>query len=485
LNGPAFLRADALYRRKRCRMMDGDKGPGPTSMDSDLMKLPRANLITAINGGEGALKSMLQENSAERFNGYIKVTMKVGPMPANGLIMIMSGKPESAYFLHDQVQAFGQDALPKIFDMTQSRRCVLKLYSFPSEARESISAIVEKFYNCRIDMQKFMAEVARRPPTAPDGTEKPGVMDQPGVDGVLVGAGEAFKTVASKDIVVEDGPEEDVTEALSIDEKKITKVEEALKGREEKIRQEIEEKLLEREEIKQEEEKFLKMDEVFSKLQRDRDDEFKAKNEDLNQKEKTLKTELDKKEKLLATREVELKEQMVALQKEREESRQREQKLHEMEKMFRRVLANTEDRLRKKEEELISKEEELKKEVSERLKLIEDLKLREARVLEMEQHLKAKAHLDEVASEEIKRREDRIKQLEEEVNRSKENLDKIVKEVEGQRDIHADLKRLLKVLDDLLGKLPESIITEFAQSKEFDLYDKIMKHYKLVDEGKK
>ncbi len=50
----------------------------------------------------------------------------------------------------------------------------------------------------------------------------------------------------------------------------------------------------------------------------------------------------------------------------------------------------------KKEEELIMKEEELKREVSERMKLIDDLKLREARVQEMEQHLMAKAHGDEV-----------------------------------------------------------------------------------------
>ena len=481
-------------------MTDGDKGAEATSMDDDLMKLPRANLITAINGGEGALRSMLKENSADRFNGYIKVTMKLGPVPANGLIMIMMGRPESAYFLHEAVKAFGQEALPKIFDMTQSRRCVLKLYSFPTEAKESISAIVDKFYNCRIDMQKFMVEADKRPPL-PEGVDKAGAPGQGNVDGVLEGAGDAFKTVAAKDVVVEDVPEEDVSKALPIDESKITKVEEALKGREEKIRQEIEEKLLEREEIKQEEEKFLKMDEVFTKLQIERDDEFKAKNEELDTKEMALKSELEQKgqpssdkevvlkqqqkEKHISDKEVELKQQMEALQKEREEMRRRELSLHEMEKMFRRVLANTEDRLRKKEEELILKEEELKREVAERLKLIEDLKLREARVLEMEQHLKAKAHLDEVASDEIARREERIRQLEEEVNKSKEDLDKMVREVDGQKNIQGEIKNLLKVLDDLLGKLPETIITEFSQSKEFELYDKIMRHYKLVNEEKK
>ncbi len=466
-------------------MTDPEKTDEPSNMDEDLMRLPRANLITAINGGEGALKSIIQENSSERFNGYIKVTMKVGPVPANGLVMILVGKPESAYYLHDVQRAFGQEALPKIFDLTQSRRCVLKLYSFPGEVKESITSIVEKFHNCRINFEKFMGEIARRPPVPIEGNEKSGIMEPGKVDEVLVGAGDAFKTVASKDVLVEDAPDEKVAKVDPIDESKITKVEEALKNREEKIRQEIDEKLLEREEIKQEEEKFLKMDEVFTKLQRDRNDEFKVKNEELNVKEKGLKTELDKKEKLLSERETELKTQILSLQKEREEMRQRETKLHEMEKMFRRVLSNTEDRLRKKEEELIMKEEELKREVSERLKLIEDLKLREAHVLEMEQHLKAKAHLDEVTSDEIKRREERIKQLETEVTKSKENLDKMVKEIEGQKNIHIDLKVLLKVLDDLLGKLPEATITEFAQSKDYETYDKIMRHFKLVNEDNK
>jgi hypothetical protein len=461
-------------------MTDPEKTDEPSNMDEDLMRLPRANLITAINGGEGAMKSIIQENSSERFNGYIKVTMKVGPVPANGLVIIMLGKPESAYYIHDIQRAFGQNALPNIYDLTQSRRCVLKLYSFPGEAKESIAGIIEKFHNCRIDFQKFMDEVARRPPVSPEGNEKPGVMEQGKVDEVLVGAGDAFKTVASKDV-----PTEEKAKVDPLDASKISKVEEALKNREEKIRQEIEEKLLEREELKQEEEKFLKMDEVFSKLQKDRGDEFKVKNEELNVKEMGLKTELDKKEKLLSERETDLKGQMVGLQKEREEMRLRETKLHEMEKMFRRVLANTEDRLRKKEDELIMKEEELKREVAERLKLIDDLKLREAHVLEIEQHLKAKVHLDEVASDDIKRREERIKQLESEVTRSKENLDKMVKEIEGQKDIHADLKVLLKVLDDLLGKLPEATITEFAQSKDYETYDKIMRHFKLVNEDNK
>jgi hypothetical protein len=40
-----------------------------------------------------------------------------------------------------------------------------------------------------------------------------------------------------------------------------------------------------------------------------------------------------------------------------------------------------------------------------------------------------------------------------------------------------DIKRVLVVLDDLLGKLPDRAIEEFSRSKDFELYDKVLKKY--------
>ena len=41
-----------------------------------------------------------------------------------------------------------------------------------------------------------------------------------------------------------------------------------------------------------------------------------------------------------------------------------------------------------------------------------------------------------------------------------------------------DVERLLPILDSLLEKLPEEVISEFAESDDFDLYEKVMKKYK-------
>ena len=45
-----------------------------------------------------------------------------------------------------------------------------------------------------------------------------------------------------------------------------------------------------------------------------------------------------------------------------------------MEKMFRRVLTNTEERLKRKEEELVRKEEELEKVMRQRMREVEEMR---------------------------------------------------------------------------------------------------------------
>lgn len=46
----------------------------------------------------------------------------------------------------------------------------------------------------------------------------------------------------------------------------------------------------------------------------------------------------------------------------------------------------------------------------------------------------------------------------------------VVKEVTDN-----DTKRVLKIADELLGKLPEDVIEDFTKSKDFELYKKVMK----------
>ncbi|MBN2603518.1 MAG: hypothetical protein JXA91_05260 [Candidatus Thermoplasmatota archaeon] len=42
-----------------------------------------------------------------------------------------------------------------------------------------------------------------------------------------------------------------------------------------------------------------------------------------------------------------------------------------------------------------------------------------------------------------------------------------------------EIKKLLNITDELLGKLPNEVIDEFAQSEDFKLYEKVMSKYKI------
>jgi hypothetical protein len=48
------------------------------------------------------------------------------------------------------------------------------------------------------------------------------------------------------------------------------------------------------------------------------------------------------------------------------------------------------------------------------------------------------------------------------------------------KEFDDDLKKVLKVVDDLLGKLPDDAIDAFAKSDEFKIYQKIMDRYLWV-----
>ena len=41
------------------------------------------------------------------------------------------------------------------------------------------------------------------------------------------------------------------------------------------------------------------------------------------------------------------------------------------------------------------------------------------------------------------------------------------------------MKKLLKILDDLLEKLPAEVINKFAKSKDFKFYEKLLEMYNI------
>jgi len=62
-----------------------------------------------------------------------------------------------------------------------------------------------------------------------------------------------------------------------------------------------------------------------------------------------------------------------------------------------------------------------------------------------------------------------------EKDREIENL----KDGEHEFTVDEDTKKLLKILDDLLEKLPEEVVDKFARSDDYLLYEKVLEKYKL------
>ncbi len=83
-----------------------------------------------------------------------------------------------------------------------------------------------------------------------------------------------------------------------------------------------------------------------------------------------------------------------------------------------------------------------------------------------------------------KKEEKRLKKLQEQEEKKqhfcfwkKQAKDKVAEE--SIPVVDDDIKKVLLLTDDLLGKLPENVIEEFAQSKDFELYERVLSKYKI------
>ena len=453
------------------------------------MKLPKANLITAINGGPGALRQMLKDNSKEEFNGYVKATMRAGLVPANGVIVLVQGKPIVAFFHHVDKQ-FGQEALPEIFKISCESSCVMKIYSFPKEVNDEITALVNDFANAKVDMDSFWNDVDAgriRPgmfpethvapgsqAAAPAGQARTGVAGQgampavpspqplsSGVRGILNEAGGDLKMVVGDglDIVGEN-------QGRTVD---VQEVKKQLQDKEEAIRKEIDSKIEERAMLMQEEEQFLKMDENLQRV-------LKGKEDEIAERDRIISDLKAKQEGQPPSPASEADDRLL---KERESLKQREAKLQEMERMFRRVLTNTEERLKSKEDELLAKEEELKRQVDERNKFLDDLRAREAKVKEIEIRMAgsdSSANIQKLYETEL-----RLRKVEEELMAKRNALEAAERKMGEHESIKGEVKAVLGMMDILLGRLPQEHITTFAKSEAHATYKRVMDHFKAAD----
>jgi hypothetical protein len=163
---------------------------------------------------------------------------------------------------------------------------------------------------------------------------------------------------------------------------------------------------------------------------------------------------------------------------------------------------------KKKEEKL--KRSELKKKLKE--KLIEEKKAEKDRIerdkelkkLDIEQLREEKLRNIEKAKELIRLEQERLKHIEnekelirleqeklieeqlkeKELRLKKAEVEKIIdinksqKETKEEKSVLDDLEKLVLVIDQILAKLPDDVIDDFAQSEEFLLYEKVINKYK-------
>jgi hypothetical protein len=249
----------------------------------------------------------------------------------------------------------------------------------------------------------------------------------------------------------------------------------------EKTKAEIEAKKKELEEaIQKEKEKELELErKEVEKRKRKKIKELnlKKKMKEEKQKEKERELELKRKEeekrKREKLRQQELKNKMKE-EKQKEKERELELKRKEEEKRKREKL---------RQQELKEKmKEELKKEKLKEKKVEKKVKTKVVKKQEKPKEKKVKKPVKKEKQEKPIEKKKKIFKKKEE--KEPEPLDTYIKDErpkEKEPEISEwdeDVEQLLPIIDKLFDKLPEDVVDEFAQSKGFNLYEKVLLKYK-------
>jgi hypothetical protein len=241
------------------------------------------------------------------------------------------------------------------------------------------------------------------------------------------------KTISVKTKKVKQTPVNPNKKLLEIKEqsKKLKEEEKQLQKEEQTMKQEEKIKLKKAAQQKREEEKRLK-------IQR----KLKAKAELAEQKEKKKQEKLKAKELILKKKEEE------------------KQKKLQMKKAAEVALRN------EKELALKFKEKEKQKKLKVKTALAEEKE--RLKKLEEKKKQKAKSKTEKKTSK-ISKEEPKIN-IKHNIN-LKENSSEVL-------SMDEDVIKFLKIADDLLEKLPDDVIDEFAKSKDFEVYERVINKYK-------
>ncbi len=194
-------------------------------------------------------------------------------------------------------------------------------------------------------------------------------------------------------------------------------------------------------------------------------------------------TELQNKQTSIRHRLDEFQKELKHFEKEKSVVREREEEVERKEDEIRKILGKIEE----KEHELEGLEDKLKNKSRE----AEEQK---KRLFEVEQQvekdkwmaaqkelqsqviaLRSKDIVVEAGPKDLGEFPVKIANLEEQIERLSEEKGRIQKRAKERDVLLQDIKKLLELLDELLGDLPPEVIKRFANSKDFTLYESVLK----------
>jgi len=245
----------------------------------------------------------------------------------------------------------------------------------------------------------------------------------------------------------------------------------------EKTKEKIEKKKQELEEVEQKERKKEK------ELKKKKIEKIKKEKEE----EKRKKLEMKKAQKEAKTGEQELKK------KELERKKKEEERLRALEaKKAERNAEIKERELEKKKREKLEKKQEEERLKALKLKKQEKEAIKKSRLKEKERKLEAKKAIRE---EKLKRKLLEEKKLKKKkVEKEKKEPTTILKKktekettekqhtIFGKKEetnLDKEIQEVLAITDKLLENLPDKVIDKFVQSKDFELYEKVLNKYKI------
>ncbi len=229
----------------------------------------------------------------------------------------------------------------------------------------------------------------------------------------------------------------------------------------EELKRQVQEILVEREDIIKIEEGIVEMERIYRNILQLQQSQLRDREDALKGRMEAFRKELERRE------------------HEKAEIREHEADLNRREDEFRSML----DRLRERERDLEGREARL----SDMIKALED---RTRRIATKEDEVRKRTQAAQIrggpaeitiqtSDTELRDLQLRITELEEQMERVVDEKNKLGERHERLSALHEDVKGVLKILDDLLEKLPEAEIKKFAKSKDFSAYEKILDSYGL------